>query len=298
MRYMLLSLTMIMVAPALASPDLERAPVNGGYLTYQQNGEGEAVFTIHGALVADAFLPIMDQPALDGYRVIRYQRSGHAHSASLDISPADFLDRAVADALALLDHLNVERAHVVGHSSGAVIAMALALNSPDRVHSLVLLEPPMAMVPAAEELFETIGKATSYHQAGDSAAGVDAFLTRLTGPEWQELMASQVPGAKDQAIADAASFFDIEVPGLAEFEFDVERASRLTMPALYVLGTESSAIANAAGFFEQGKEFLMKALPNAESITLEGMNHSMQIGFPETLAQTIAEFAARHPIDN
>ncbi len=297
MRYMLLSLTMIMVAPALASPDLERAPVNGGYLTYQQNGEGEAVFTIHGALVADAFLPIMDQPALDGYRVIRYQRSGHAHSASLDILPAEFLDRAVADALALLDHLNAERAHVVGHSSGAVIAMALALNSPDRVHSLVLLEPPMIMVPAAEQLFETIGKATLYHEAGDSAAGVDAFLTRLTGPNWQELMADQVPGAEEQAIADAASFFDIEVPGMAEFELDGQHAARLTMPALYVLGTESSSNAHADGFFEQGKELLMNKLPNAEAITLDGMNHSMQIGFPETLATIIAEFAARHPME-
>jgi len=146
----------------------------------------------------------MGQPALDGYRVIRYQRSGHGDSTPMDIAPEAFLDRAVTDALALLDHLEVERAHLVGHSSGAVIAMALAMNSPDRVQSLVLLEPPMIMVPAAEELFETIGKATLYHEAGDSAAGFDTFLTRLTGPEWQKLKADQVPGAEDQAIAGAA----------------------------------------------------------------------------------------------
>jgi pimeloyl-ACP methyl ester carboxylesterase len=297
MRCLLPFLVTILVAPVLASPGLERAPVNGDYLTYQQRGDGEAILTIHGALVADSFVPIMEAPALERFQLIRYRRSGYADSASLDIPPEAFLDRAVADAVALLDHLEVERAHVVGHSSGAVIAMELALRWPDRVHSLMLLEPPMSMVPAAEELFAIIGKAAAHHGQGDSAAGVDVFLTHLTRPEWQQLMDDRVPGAVDQAVADADTFFDLEVPGLGEFEFDAERAARLSMPILYVLGSESSAIAGAEGFFEQGKELLLNKLPNAESITLDGVDHSLQIGFPEKLAPVIAEFAARHPIE-
>ena len=298
MQNLLPAWSLILVVAAQASLPLERAPINGDFLTYQQRGEGEAILTIHGALVADAFLPILDQPALEGYRVIQYRRSGYSNSAALDLAPEEFLDRAASDAIALLDHLDIDRAHLVGHSSGAVIAMQVALRAPERVQSLVLLEPPISTGPAAETLFAHIGRAGSYHEAGDSAAAVDAFLTRLTGPEWEELINDRVPGAVDQAIADAGTFFDLEVPGLSEFHLDETLGAQLSMPALYVLGSESSAIAGADGFFEQSKELLINKLPNAEPITLDGMDHSMQLGFPERLAPILAEFAARHPIEH
>ena len=298
MQNLLPAWSLILVVAAQAGLPLERAPINGDFLTYQQRGEGEAILTIHGALVADAFLPILDQPALEGYRVIQYRRSGYSNSAALDLAPEEFLDRAASDAIALLDHLDIDRAHLVGHSSGAVIAMQVALRAPERVQSLVLLEPPISTGPAAETLFAHIGRAGSYHEAGDSAAAVDAFLTRLTGPEWEELINDRVPGAVDQAIADAGTFFDLEVPGLSEFHLDETLGAQLSMPALYVLGSESSAIAGADGFFEQSKELLINKLPNAEPITLDGMDHSMQLGFPERLAPILAEFAARHPIEH
>lgn len=298
MQNLLPAWSLILVVAAQAGLPLERAPINGDFLTYQQRGEGEAILTIHGALVADAFLPILDQPALEGYRVIQYRRSGYSNSAALDLAPEEFLDRAASDAIALMDYLGIDRAHLVGHSSGAVIAMKVALREPDRVQSLVLLEPPISTGPAAETLFAHIGRAGSYHEAGDSAAAVDAFLSRLIRPEWQALMGDQVPGAVDQATEDAGTFFELEVPGLSEFIWDEKRAARLSMPALYVLGSESSSIAGADGFFEQGKTLLVSQLPNAESITLDGMDHSMQIGFPEQLAPIVAEFAARHPIEH
>ncbi len=298
MKNLLPALILILVAPVLASSQAERAPINGGLLAYQQHGAGEAILTIHGALVADAFLPILDQPALDGYRMVQYRRSGYSNSAALDPAPERFLDRAVSDAIALLDYLDVDRAHLVGHSSGGIIAMAVALRAPERVQSIVLLEPAVGVGPAAEALFAHIGRAASYHQAGDSAAAVDAFLTRLTRPEWEELINDRVPGAVDQAITDAGTFFELELPGLSEFQFDETLAAQVSMPVLYVLGSESSAIAGADGFFEQSKQLLTNKLPNAESITLDGVDHSMQIGFPEQLAAVVAEFVARHPIEH
>jgi pimeloyl-ACP methyl ester carboxylesterase len=296
MKSLLLVIAMMLLAPAQADPGLERAPVDGGYLTFQELGDGEAVLMIHGALIADTFIPVMDNPALADYRLIRYQRSGYADSASLDIAPEDFLEHAVNDAVALLDHLEVERAHLVGHSSGAVIAMALALQSSERVRSLVLLEPPMMDVPAAEALLQVIGEAGSHYEAGDSAAAVDAFLSRLAQPDWHGIDEA-VPGATEQAIADAGTFFGIEAPGIGEFEFDQDRADRLTMPALYVLGSESSAIAGADGYFEQGKALLLDMLPNAQAVILEGVNHTLQIGYPERVVPVIARFIEQHPIE-
>lgn len=296
MQRLLLVFAMMLVVPALADPGLERAPVDGGYLTYQERGDGEAVLMIHGALIADTFLPVMNDPTLADYRLIRYRRSGYADSAPLDVAPEAFLERAANDVVALLDHLDVERAHLVGHSSGAVIAMDLALRSPERVHSLVLLEPPMMDVPAAEALREVIGEAGSLFEAGDSAAAVDAFLRRLAQPDWHGIE-EVVPGATEQAIADAETFFGVEALSIDAFEFDQDRADRLSMPVLYVLGSESSAVAGAKGYFEQGKALLLDMLPNAEAVTLDGVNHTLHIGYPERVLPVVAEFLEQHPID-
>jgi pimeloyl-ACP methyl ester carboxylesterase len=48
-----------------------------------------------------------------------------------------------ADAAALLDSLGVPHAHIVGHSTGALIAAQLALDDPEAVHTLILREPTM-----------------------------------------------------------------------------------------------------------------------------------------------------------
>jgi pimeloyl-ACP methyl ester carboxylesterase len=55
-------------------------------------------------------------------------------------------------------HLGIERAHVVGHSSSAIMALQLALDAPDRVLSLALLEPALLAVPSGPYAGEAIGR--------------------------------------------------------------------------------------------------------------------------------------------
>ncbi len=114
-------------------------------LEYELHGDGEAVLLIHGGHIADAFLPLMREPALaDPYRLVRYRRRGFAGS---DPHSGPFrIEEQAQDALALIKYLGLERAHVVGHSYGGAIAVQLALEAPSLVQSLVLLEP--AIFPA------------------------------------------------------------------------------------------------------------------------------------------------------
>jgi pimeloyl-ACP methyl ester carboxylesterase len=117
---------------------MERARVNGIELEYEIIGSGEPVLLIHGSHVAGSFKPLLAQPALtDEYTLIRYHRRGH-----LDSSPATgpvSIEQQAADARALLEYLHAQPAHVVGHSYGGAIAMQLALDAPESVHSLALL---------------------------------------------------------------------------------------------------------------------------------------------------------------
>ncbi len=129
------------VSATAAPRPMKQVEVNGAQLEYETVGRGEPVLFIHGSILADAFLPLRTEPALRRYRQIHYHRRGFAGSDQAR-PPFAIADQA-ADARALLARLRAPSAHVVGHSYGAVIALQLALDAPDAVRSLVLLEPPL-----------------------------------------------------------------------------------------------------------------------------------------------------------
>ena len=98
---------------------MERAPVNGAKVEYEVTGAGEAALLVHGAQLAEAMAPLVDTAALEGFELIRYHRRGHAGSSHP--APPSIAEHA-DDAAALLDHLDHGHAHVIGHSSGAIVA--------------------------------------------------------------------------------------------------------------------------------------------------------------------------------
>ena len=157
--------------------------VNGIELAYDVQGEGEPVLFIHGAIWADFLRPLAEQPAFSGFQRIRYHRRGYGESGG----PAGGFDMQAADIVALLDHLEVDRAHLVGHSEGAMIALVLAASYPDRVRSLALLEPlPSSSWLAASDFADLLGilgpafeAMVGRYQAGDIAGAYDRSSSRL-----------------------------------------------------------------------------------------------------------------------
>jgi len=95
--------------------------VDGAVLEYELVGAGDPVVLIHGALLAEAFAPLCAEPALTAHsQLVRYHRRGYAGSSRM-VAPFSIAQQA-ADCVAVLRHLGIERAHVVGHSSGGTIA--------------------------------------------------------------------------------------------------------------------------------------------------------------------------------
>ena len=147
---------------------MEIATVNGVELEYEVAGTGEPVLLISPVL-ADGFLPLIAEPELaDRYQLIRYHKRGWVGSTHT-AGPVSVVDHAT-DAAALLDHLGVQRAHVAGHSSGAAVAAQLALDHPEIVHTLILLELSLLSVPSAEAFFEQVGPAFEAYGSGDHEA--------------------------------------------------------------------------------------------------------------------------------
>ena len=87
---------------------------------------------------------------------------------------------------------------MAGDSTGAVIALQLASDCPEIVHSLALLEPPLTVVPSAGTFFEKAGPALSAYGSGDRAAAMAAFLSLVGSLDWEAcrtLLEKRIPGS-------------------------------------------------------------------------------------------------------
>lgn len=271
---------------------MEKAKINGMELAYEVAGSGEPVLLISNGPIADSFLPFFSANALvERYRLIRYHQRGQAGSTYGSV-PVSFAEHA-ADAAALLGHLDVQRAHLAGHSTGAVIALQLAADRPDLVHTLALLEPPLTGVPSAGAFFERVGPALAAYGSGDREGAVAGFLSVVSSLDWeacQKVIEMHVPGGVAQAMKDADSLFGSYLPALSAWQFGPERAADISRPVLSVLGTETERL------FAESHELLHSWFPQVEDCTIEDVAHLLQMQRPEPVAQGMTEFFARHPM--
>jgi pimeloyl-ACP methyl ester carboxylesterase len=122
------------------------------------------------------------------------------------------------DCCALLSHVGVRYAHVIGHSFGGPIALQLALEVPQLVHTLTLLEAAL-MVGDSEKLYRQ-GMQQSMQRYGEAGARVvaDEFL-QMRWPGYREPLEKVLPGAFEQAVADAPASFAADVPAALDSSF-------------------------------------------------------------------------------
>lgn len=276
---------------------MDQVPSNGAVLEVETRGQGEPVLLIHGGFLADASTPLLTQSILTEHsRLIHYHRRGFAGS-SRHTGPYS-LQQQAADAVAVLDHLGVARAHVVGHSYGGTIALQLVLDAPERVGSLALLEPGGIPTPGGAHFRAEVAEpALARYQGGDKAGAIEAFLIGVCGPRIREVVDRTLPpGAFAQALtADADTFFGIEWPARLDWRFGPAEAAHITQPVLLVEGTESAAV---TPIYSESIALLRSWLPQAEVATLPSATHALQMMNPVGMAQILAAFLARHPLQD
>jgi pimeloyl-ACP methyl ester carboxylesterase len=260
---------------------MNRARVGDVELEYEIHGSGDSVILIHGSVLSAEFLPLVREPALSDYALIRYHRRGMGGSSKT--GPASIQQQA-ADCVGLLTQLGVSSAHVVGHSYGGTIALQVALDAPGIVHTLTLMEPALFMVPSAATFFDQLAPVFESYQRGDKAAAIELFLQGVGRPNAREILDRAVPGAVDQGVRDADTFFQVELPAIQAWTCTQEDARRITQSVLYVLGAESLRWAAEA------RDLVHTWIPQTQDLLVPGASHFLHMENASAVAEGLQSF--------
>jgi pimeloyl-ACP methyl ester carboxylesterase len=151
-----------------------KARVNGINVHYQQKGTGPDVVLVHGitSCLAQWYVEIL--PALaQHYRVTAYDLRGHGLT---ELTEQGYTSEELArDLLALIDHVEIERAAVVGHSFGGTLAVHAAALRPGRLQGIVLLDTGFACLRHLRVISEWEG----WKSHGDALAHFGITLERF-----------------------------------------------------------------------------------------------------------------------
>jgi pimeloyl-ACP methyl ester carboxylesterase len=200
---------------------------------------------------------------------------GHGGSDVPDATKPFSLERLVADARELLDHLGVERVHVVGLSAGGYVGQRLAIESPERVATLSLFaSTPGLRGTQAAAWPETIARMGSI-EAFMRANAADRF-----GPEVD-------PGLVDWFCRQTGS----TDPGWAA-RFVTHMATRNWAEDLPRISCPTLIVApghEPIGSNNQYEE-MARLIPKAELVTFEGMPHNIGDAAPERCAEEVLRF--------
>jgi pimeloyl-ACP methyl ester carboxylesterase len=245
---------------------------DGFELSYLDRGEGDAVLLIHG--FASSMLVNWVNPGWvktleeAGYRVAAFDHRGHGQSTrsydEADYSP----DRMAADAVALLDHLGIARAHVFGYSMGARVTAFMALAYPDRVASLVLGGLGSGLVDGVGD-WDPIAEAL---RAEDPST--------VTHPRGRMFRAFADQTRSDRmALAACIS--------RSRAELTPAEVARISQPTLVATGTRDDIGGRP--------EPLAEMLPAGEAFSIEGRDHMLAVG-DRTFKVRVLQFLKENPL--
>jgi pimeloyl-ACP methyl ester carboxylesterase len=243
---------------------------NGVDIAYEIYGQGDPILLIHG-FASNGFVNWRSTSWVDllekaGRMVVTIDNRGHGHSGKPQAPEAYDAYMMAEDSRALLDHLAIPQADVVGYSMGARLAAILAIEHPERVRSLVLAGLAANMI--------------------HGVAGGDEIADALLAPQLSAV------GGVGRAFRIFAEQTRSDLAALAACirasrqKIAPEQLARISCPVLVVAGSNDEIAGPLAP--------LAEAIPGAESLSLKGRDHMKAVGDRE-FKLAVLDFLDRRP---
>lgn len=240
-----------------------RANLNGISLYYETYGEGSPVLVLHGG---SAFIETMHNQITalaEDHFVVAPDSRAHGRTSDADGVPLSYAQMA-DDMIALMDHLGLEKADIVGWSDGGNIGLAMAMRYPNRVGKLVTYGSN----------FHTNGLVPDEPGEGINSSPDD--------PSWEVVRSFY------QSVAPDPDHWPVFHGKLMTMwatlpTFSIDDLSQVTAPTLVMAGEFDS-------IEEAHTRRMVEALSNATLVIVEGEDHFAPLMAPEKVTPHIVEF--------
>jgi pimeloyl-ACP methyl ester carboxylesterase len=266
-------------APDRETPKYVKA--TGTKLAYIDAGHGEPIVFVHGAFSDYRYWAEQLETGAGDFHVIAYSRRDfHPNSRDSD-ETLETPERDVADLIELIEALDIAPVHLVGHSSGAHVALVTAIRRPELVRSLVLEEGGFVAGHASSrdaltEVDALRERYLQYRAAGRHEAAVQHFIDFVSGDGY---FASSSPATKEMLMDNEAAF------GLrANAPLTCAETAAVKPPVLVVLGERSPA------FIGRLLSGLLECLRNEKTIRIPLASHGIHYEQPEAFNRAVFEF--------
>lgn len=237
--------------------------VPGARLNCEVEGEGEPVLLI-GGLGAGIRFWDSAMPYLKGYRVVRWDNRGVGLT---EYDGGITLERMAEDAVAVMDGLGIEKAHVLGWSMGSEIGQVLGSTHPDRLRSLTLVATYLERPARTEYVLGTL-----MGMMIEGKASVDSFSAVVNAFSFSEPVFRKF---RDSGRRIPFAWRDDDIKGLCDQMASVDArdmsdiAPKIAVPTLVVHGTDDIMVG-----FEEGKR-ASEAIPGSLFLPIPGAGHNI-----------------------
>ncbi|MHA7884861.1 alpha/beta fold hydrolase [Nitratireductor rhodophyticola] len=246
---------------------------DGFELSFIDEGQGDPILLIHGFAsthyvnwVAPGWVITLRDA---GFRVIALDNRGHGRSTKSHDEAVYTPRKMAGDAAALLDHLDIPKAHVMGYSMGARISAFLALEHPSKVATLILGGLGLGMIEGVGE-WDEIAEALLTDDPDTIASERGQMFRKF---------ADQTKSDRRALAACIATSREL----LTE-----QDAARIAVPTLVAVGTRDDIAGSPEG--------LADLLPNGVAFAIERRDHMLAVGDRTFKARALA-FLEEHPLD-
>jgi pimeloyl-ACP methyl ester carboxylesterase len=253
----------------------ERAGVR---LAYDVVGDGPPVLLMMGLGYARWGWGPLTPLLAERFRVVSYDNRGIGES---DVPPGPYTTLQLAeDAVAVLDAVELERAHVVATSLGGMAAQELAIRFSERVERLVLA----CTTPGGEHAYPMPAQTVELMQQAATLAPDVAMRRFVANALASEELVDEITQLRLANPPDPAGWQAQAIAGATHDAF--ERLSEIAAPTLLLHGTEDAVVD------PRNSEVLAERIPNARLEFLDGAGHLFFWEQPERTATLIREFVS------
>lgn len=217
------------------------------------------------------------------FRVIALDNRGAGRS---DKPHGDYsIDEMADDAVAVLDDLDVERAHVVGASMGGVIAQVIAVRHPERLRSLGLACTACRNQPWRVELLDSWARVAATRGLGRMAKEATRWMI---GPRSFRRLVPVIGVLGPLGLGRPTHAFEAQVGAILAADDSLrERLGEITVPAMVIVGNQD--ILTPRGDAEE----LAEHIPTAELVVISGAAHGLMIEHATTFNRILGDFLQR-----